>query len=201
MDTRENHRTRQRGPDGAGAAGRWSAIVVRGGVGGLATAIGLRRIGWTVTVLEQAPELRAVGSGWSFARNGERAADALGFGEAFRACSVPTQAAGNLLTPSGRYVMRFRAGRDTPLPANHRADLQRVLLDQLPADWVHTGAEVTGVKETGNQVTVTYQTGQGSRWAAAELLVAARAPLGATQARKEQPCPSRRGSRAGTRSA
>ena len=98
MDTRENHRTRRQEPVEAGSAGRPSAIVVGGGVGGLATAIGLRRIGWTVTVLEQAPELRAVGSGWSFARNGERAADALGFGQEFRACSVPTQAAGNLLT-------------------------------------------------------------------------------------------------------
>jgi 2-polyprenyl-6-methoxyphenol hydroxylase-like FAD-dependent oxidoreductase len=173
MDTRENHRTREQGPDGAGSAGRRSAIVVGGGVGGLATAIGLRRIGWTVTVLEQAPELRAVGSGWSFARNGERAADALGFGEAFRACSVPTQAAGNLLTPSGRYLMRFRAGRDTPLLANHRADLQRVLLDRLPADRVHTGAEVTGVKEAGDQVTVSYETAQGPRRAAADLVVGA----------------------------
>jgi 2-polyprenyl-6-methoxyphenol hydroxylase-like FAD-dependent oxidoreductase len=173
MGTNENHRTRQLEPVEAGAAGRRSAIVVGGGVGGLAAAIGLRRIGWTATVLEQAPELRAAGSGWSFARNGEQAADALGFGEEFRACSVPTQAAANLLTPSGRYLMRFRPGRDTPLLANHRADMQRVLLDRLPAGWVRTGAEVTGVEEAGDQVTVTYRTAQGPQRAAAEVLVAA----------------------------
>ena len=95
MDTRGNHRTARQEPVRPGSDGRRSAIVVGGGVGGLAAAIGLRRIGWTVTVLERAPELRAAGSGWSFARNGERAADALGFGEPFRACSVPTQAAGS----------------------------------------------------------------------------------------------------------
>jgi 2-polyprenyl-6-methoxyphenol hydroxylase-like FAD-dependent oxidoreductase len=173
MGTRENHRTRQQEPVEPGSAGRRSAVVVGGGVGGLAAAIGLHRIGWTVTVLERARELRASGSGWSFARNGERAADALGFGEQFRDCSVPTQAAGNLLTPSGRYLMRFRPGRDTPLLANHRADLQRVLLDQLPADWVRTGAEVTGVQQTSRQVGVTYQTADGPRQAAAELLVGA----------------------------
>jgi DNA-binding transcriptional ArsR family regulator len=39
--------------------------------------------------------------------------------------------------------------------------------------WVHTGAEVTGVKEAGDQVSVTYRTAQGPRQAAAELLVAA----------------------------
>jgi 2-polyprenyl-6-methoxyphenol hydroxylase-like FAD-dependent oxidoreductase len=173
MGSEENHRRRQQEPVETGLAGRRSAIVVGGGVGGLAAAIGLRRIGWTVTVLEQARELRAAGSGWSFARNGERAADALGFGGQFRACSVPTQAAGNLLTPSGRYLMRFQPGRDTPLLANHRADLQRVLLDQLPGDWVRTGAEVTGIRETSQRVGVTYQTADGPRQAAAELVVGA----------------------------
>jgi 2-polyprenyl-6-methoxyphenol hydroxylase-like FAD-dependent oxidoreductase len=173
MGTKESHRTRQQEPVEAGAAGQRSAVVVGGGVGGLAAAIGLRRVGWTVAVLERAPELRAVGSGWSFARNGERAADALGFGEEFRACSVPTQAAGNLLLPSGRHLMRFRPGRDAPLLANHRADLQRVLLDQLPAGSVRTGAEVTGVDDAGGLVSVTYQTAEGPRRAAAEVLVAA----------------------------
>jgi 2-polyprenyl-6-methoxyphenol hydroxylase-like FAD-dependent oxidoreductase len=173
MDTRENHRTPRREPVEPGSAGHRSAIVVGGGVGGLAAAIGLRRTGWAVTVLERARELRAAGSGWSFARNGERAADALGFGEQFRACSVPSQAAGNLLTPSGRYLMRFQPGRDTPLLANHRADLQRVLLEQLPADCVRTGAEVTGVQQTGQRVSVAYRTADGPRQAAAELLVAA----------------------------
>jgi glycine/D-amino acid oxidase-like deaminating enzyme len=59
---RENHRTRQPEPVKPGSDGRRSAIVVGGGVGGLAAAIGLRRLGWTVTVLERAPELRAAGS-------------------------------------------------------------------------------------------------------------------------------------------
>jgi 2-polyprenyl-6-methoxyphenol hydroxylase-like FAD-dependent oxidoreductase len=92
---------------------RRSAVVAGGGIGGLAAAIGLRQVGWTVTVLERAPELREVGAGWSFAPNAQRAADALGLGEGFRACSVPTQAAANLRTPSGRHLLRFRPGRDT----------------------------------------------------------------------------------------
>jgi 2-polyprenyl-6-methoxyphenol hydroxylase-like FAD-dependent oxidoreductase len=86
---------------------------------------------------------------------------------------VPTQAAANLLTPSGRYLMRFRPGRDRPLLANHRAELQRVLLDQLPAGWVRTGTEVTGVRDTGRLVSVAYRTADGPGQAAAELLVGA----------------------------
>jgi NADPH-dependent 2,4-dienoyl-CoA reductase/sulfur reductase-like enzyme len=59
---------------------RRSAIVVGGGIGGLAAAIGLRRAGWTVLVLEQAPVISEVGAGWSQAPNAIRAFDALGVG-------------------------------------------------------------------------------------------------------------------------
>jgi 2-polyprenyl-6-methoxyphenol hydroxylase-like FAD-dependent oxidoreductase len=82
---------------------------------------------------------------------------------------VPTKAGANLLTPSGRYLMRFRAGRDIALLANHRADLHRVLTEQLPTDVVRTGAEVSGVEQSDTSVTVTY----GSQQLAADVLVGA----------------------------
>lgn len=130
-----------------------SALVAGAGIGGLAAAIGLRRAGWDVTVLERAAELREVGAGWSFAPNALRAADLLGIGDGLRAVSVPTEAGATLRTPSGRYLMRFEPGRDTRLLANHRADLHRVLVERAGA--VRTNAEVTGVEQSGTQVTVT----------------------------------------------
>ncbi|MER6926188.1 FAD-dependent oxidoreductase, partial [Streptomyces spiralis] len=54
------------------------AVVVGGGIGGLAAAIGLRQAGWEVTVLERARELADVGAGISLHANGMRALDALG---------------------------------------------------------------------------------------------------------------------------
>lgn len=39
------------------------AIIIGGGIGGLACGIALRRIGWSVHIYEQAPELREVGAG------------------------------------------------------------------------------------------------------------------------------------------
>ncbi|MFI6369249.1 FAD-dependent monooxygenase [Nocardia sp. NPDC050630] len=150
-----------------------SAIVAGAGIGGLAAAIGLRRAGWSVTVLERAAELREAGAGWSFAPNSVRAADALGFGDVMRSVSVPTRAAANLLTPSGRYLMRFREGRDTPLLANHRADLHRALLEHLGADSVQIDAEVTGIAQDPLGVAVDYRTTDGLRQIVADLLIGA----------------------------
>ncbi|WP_275003448.1 FAD-dependent monooxygenase [Promicromonospora iranensis] len=131
------------------------AIVVGGGIGGLATVLALRRIGWRATVLERAPELGEVGAGMSQAPNALRALAELGVEAEARAVGVPTYSAGNLRTPDGRYLQRALPGDPTPLLAFHRADLHGVLLDAVPAGWLHTAAEVTDVRQAGDGVTVT----------------------------------------------
>lgn len=147
-----------------------SAIVAGAGIGGLAAAVGLLRSGWDVTVLERARELREVGAGWSFAPNALRAADALGVGEEFRACSVPTEAGATMRLPDGAYLMRYQPDADPPLLANHRADLQRVLVRHVPTEQIRTSTEVTGVHQDGDGVTVTCRDGGEMR---ADLLVGA----------------------------
>ena len=54
------------------------AIIIGGGIGGLASAVALARRGWQVEVLERAPEFTEVGAGLSIWANGLRALDALG---------------------------------------------------------------------------------------------------------------------------
>lgn len=85
--------------------------------------------------------------------------------------SVPTEAGATLRTPGGGHLMRFRAGRDTPLPANHRADLHRVLLEQLPAAVVRAGAEVIGVEQTDRVVAAVYRTPDGPQRVEADVLI------------------------------
>lgn len=60
------------------------AVVVGGGIGGMAAALGLRRVGWDVTVIERAAELADVGAGISLHLNGLRALDEIGAGTAVR---------------------------------------------------------------------------------------------------------------------
>ncbi|MEV0611852.1 FAD-dependent monooxygenase [Nonomuraea sp. NPDC050404] len=145
------------------------AIVVGGGIGGLAAALALHRIGWRATVLERASALGEIGAGMSQAPNAMRALDELGVGEQARAKGVPSYSAGNLRLPDGRYLQRARPGDVTPLLAFHRADLHGVLLEAVPAGWVRTGAEVTGLRRDEHGVTVTWDGGAAS----ADLVIGA----------------------------
>ncbi|MFI1767861.1 FAD-dependent monooxygenase [Streptomyces sp. NPDC020800] len=85
---------------------RGTAVVVGGGVGGLATALGLRRIGWETTVVERAATPADAGAGISLHANGLRALDALGVGAAVRAAARP-QYTGGTRTPAGGRLARM----------------------------------------------------------------------------------------------
>ncbi|MFI7445001.1 FAD-dependent monooxygenase [Nonomuraea indica] len=145
------------------------AIVVGGGIGGLAAALAMHRIGWRATVLERASELSEIGAGMSQAPNALRALAELGVEDQARAVGVPTHASANLRTPDGRYLQRARPGDATAMLAFARADLHRLLLQAVPADWIRTGAEVTAVRQSGGNVTVDFVGGELT----ADLVIAA----------------------------
>lgn len=68
-------------------------VIVGAGLGGLSAAIGLRRVGHEVVVLEQAPELGEVGAGIQMAPNASRLLGAWGVVDAFRPVAVRAEAA------------------------------------------------------------------------------------------------------------
>ncbi|MGW3963193.1 FAD-dependent monooxygenase [Amycolatopsis sp. NPDC005003] len=127
------------------------AIVVGGGIGGLAAAAGLHRVGWTVTVLEKAPEFGDVGAGISLWPNALRSLDELGVDLGDR---LALQTDGGFRDRRGRRITRFDSAEFTrrhgrPLGAIHRRDLIAALREAVPAESLKTGAEVTEVREDG----------------------------------------------------
>ncbi|WP_299533774.1 NAD(P)/FAD-dependent oxidoreductase [uncultured Streptomyces sp.] len=80
-----------------------TAVVVGAGVGGLATAAGLRRAGWSVTVLERRTALERYGTAFGIHPTAQAALDRLGAGEEFRAKAVPYRGA-HIRTPEGKVL-------------------------------------------------------------------------------------------------
>jgi 2-polyprenyl-6-methoxyphenol hydroxylase-like FAD-dependent oxidoreductase len=64
------------------------ALIIGGGIGGLATAIALTQIGFTVEVFERVTLLREVGAGLSLWANAIKALDYLGLASAVRALAL-----------------------------------------------------------------------------------------------------------------
>ncbi|MFJ4775316.1 FAD-dependent monooxygenase [Streptomyces sp. NPDC088762] len=119
------------------------AVVVGGGIGGLAAAIGLHRTGWEVTVLERAAALDDAGAGISLAANGIRALDALGVGRAVRD-AAHRQYTGGTRTPDGSWLARMDGAAleravGIPMTGIPRAELHRLLREALPASCLRTG--------------------------------------------------------------
>lgn len=125
---------------------RGKAIVVGGGLGGVAAAVALRRVGWRVEVRERAPEFGEVGAGIGVMPNALRALAALGLDDRVRAIGTP-RVAGGVFDPRGRALARVAAGRREHVVAVHRADLHRVLRSALPAECLLTSAEVGSADE------------------------------------------------------
>ncbi|MFK4071717.1 FAD-dependent monooxygenase [Streptomyces sp. NPDC029674] len=121
-----------------------TAVVVGGGIGGLAAAIGLRRIGWEVTVVERAATLGDAGAGISLAANGLRALDELGVGKAVRDASRG-QYSGGTRTPEGGWLARMdgavlERAVGTPIMGIPRSTLHRLLRESLPAEALLIGS-------------------------------------------------------------
>jgi 2-polyprenyl-6-methoxyphenol hydroxylase-like FAD-dependent oxidoreductase len=153
-----------------------TALVVGGGIGGLATAIGLRRTGWQVTVLERVAAIQPVGAGLVLQANGLRCLDALGLGARVRA-DGNRDVTGGTRRADGRWLARISAGEleqalGTPAIGIHRAALHEILLDALPPGTVVTGSTVVGVTEGGDVTYREHDTGREVT-AGADLVVGA----------------------------
>ncbi|MBE1584328.1 FAD-dependent monooxygenase [Nonomuraea angiospora] len=138
-----------------------AAVVVGGGIGGLAAAIALHRIGWRVTVLERAAEFGDIGAGLALWPNATRALAALGLAERVRAIAG-VETAGGVRDRAGRWLSRtdnadVAQRHGWPLLMVHRAELVRALVAALPPDVLRPGSEVRAVRADGDGVVVEHR--------------------------------------------
>jgi 2-polyprenyl-6-methoxyphenol hydroxylase-like FAD-dependent oxidoreductase len=128
------------------------AIIVGGGIGGLASALALSRRGWQVEVLERAADFAEVGAGLAVWPNALRALDALGVGQDVRSRARLEGQAG-IRDSAGRWLTRTDTAelerRYGPTVMIHRADLLGMLRAAVPAGSLRAGVTVTAVRADG----------------------------------------------------
>src|SRR3954447_4421345 len=121
------------------------ALIIGGGIGGLAAGLGLREAGLEVTVFERAPEFRAVGAGLTLWANAVKALDTLGVGAGLREESLQSEQ-GGIHTWKGRTLSEISPRElerltGAPSVAVHRAELIELLASALGRERVRLNCE------------------------------------------------------------
>src|SRR5437588_6820131 len=111
-------------------------LIVGGGIGGLAAAVALGRVGIRASVFERAPEIREVGAGLTLWSNAVKALRQLGVAEKVISLGS-TLELNKTITPDGKVLSEQNVAEavqeaGAPCVVAHRADLQRTLLEALP---------------------------------------------------------------------
>lgn len=117
------------------------ALIIGGGIGGTAAAIGLRRAGWEVQVFEQAPVFREVGAGLTIWSNATMALHYLGFDASLNGIGLQVDRI-ETRRSDGRLLAELSlADLGRPIQAAsyavHRASLLQLLVDALPPEVMH----------------------------------------------------------------
>lgn len=144
-------------------------LIIGGGIGGLASALALSRLGIPTLVIEQADEFREVGAGIQVGPNGFRALDRLGvLAQARELAVLPDElimmdsvnATPVVEIPAGdSFIERFQY----PYALIHRADLHNVLLNACRASSqieFRTSTRVASFSEANGKMNVTTAQGE-----------------------------------------
>jgi 2-polyprenyl-6-methoxyphenol hydroxylase-like FAD-dependent oxidoreductase len=132
---------------------RARAVVIGGGIGGLAAAAGLCAAGWEVAAFERAASLEPVGAGLGLAPNGLRALDTVGAGDELRAHAVPQEM--GMRRPDGRWLVQGTTGQmvadrfGDSIILVPRAAVVDALAARVPDGVISLGTEVTVVDPGG----------------------------------------------------
>ena len=153
---------------GAGANAR-PVLIAGGGIGGLATALGLAQKGIASILLEKASALGEIGAGIQLGPNAFHAFDYLGVGEAARGMAVYVDQMRLMDALSAEEICHvdlrdaFRARFGNPYAVVHRGDLHGVFLKACRDHELielRVSSEVVGYDQDGASVTARLASGE-----------------------------------------
>jgi 3-hydroxybenzoate 6-monooxygenase len=143
------------------AAGRKPVLIAGGGIGGLATAMGLAQKGIRSILLEKAAALGEIGAGIQLGPNAFHAFDYLGVGEAARGMAVYIDQLRLMDALTAEEITHvdlgepFRARFRNPYAVVHRGDLHGVFLracERSDLIELRVNSEVVGYEQDGSSV-------------------------------------------------
>lgn len=144
-------------------------LIAGGGIGGLATAMGLAQKGYPSIVLEKAQELGEIGAGIQLGPNAFHAFDYLGVGDAARNMAVYIDALRLMDALTGEEITHisleeeFRRRLGNPYAVVHRGDLHGVFLKACREHELielRTSSAVESYEQDGSGVTATLANGE-----------------------------------------
>src|SRR5438552_12912441 len=142
-----------------------SIAIIGAGMGGLAAAAALRRVGIDVTVYEQATQFARLGAGIQIGCNAMKVLRGLGLEARLRAQSFYPRSWNNRDWRTGeiKFDMIFgeRAEQKfgAPYLLAHRGDLHAALASAVPDECIRLNHKLVGLDETGEGVRLTFANG------------------------------------------
>ena len=136
-----------------------------GGVGGLAAAIALAKLGHEPHVFEQADAFLRIGADVNLTPNAVHALDGLGVGGVLRETAARPTHRISRTWDTGEETSRLpmsdaaEARYGAPQLTLHRADLLKALEDRVPAERIHLGRRATGLGNSGGSTEIHFAGG------------------------------------------
>ena len=142
-----------------------SVAIVGAGIGGLAAAACLRRVGIEVTIYEQARRFTRLGAGIQQSPNAVRVLRHLGLESRLREHAFQPASARNRAFDSGELLWEREMGAfsedryGAPYLVMHRGDLHATLASIIPTGIIQFGRKLVGLNQTGAGVRLDFEDG------------------------------------------
>ena len=133
--------------------------IVGGGIGGLAAALALRARGLSVTIFEQAGELREIGAGVSIFPNATLLLQRIGLADGLAKIGSPITGL-VLRTSLGEHINTSAPPSTAVRSYNvHRAEFLKLLADAQPEGALHLGHQLLEARETAGRAYLIFSNG------------------------------------------